>query len=55
MKYIIKLNDGNYIVEFRAASMCVTHDINKAGKYPKNIAIKRIEKWGLNAELIISE
>lgn len=52
MKYIIKLTDGKFVDQFFKNSICVTSDINMAGKYTKSIANKRLEKLRIKGELI---
>jgi hypothetical protein len=52
MKYIIKLQDGKYVEQFFKSAVCVTNEINKAGKYTKSIANKRIENLKIKAVLI---
>ena len=42
MKYIIKLKDGKFVEQFFKASICVTSEVNRAGKYTKSIAKKRL-------------
>jgi hypothetical protein len=52
MKYIIKLADGKFVEQFFKASICVTSDMKKAGKYTKGIAKKRLENLNITGELI---
>ena len=52
MKYIIKLTDGKFVEQFFKASICVTSDIKRAGKYTKSIANKRLKNLNLKGELI---
>jgi hypothetical protein len=52
MKYIIKLTDGKFVEQFFKASICVTSDIKRAGKYTKSIANKRLENLNVKGELI---
>jgi hypothetical protein len=52
MKYIIQLEDGKLIENFFKNGFCQTDDIQKAGKYSKIIATKRIENLKIKATLI---
>jgi hypothetical protein len=51
MKYIIKLN-GRFVNQFTKRTVCVTDEINKAGRYSLKVAMKHIEGKKLKAELI---
>jgi hypothetical protein len=52
MKYNIKLADGKFVEQFYKASICVTSEIKRAGKYTKSIAKKRLENLKVSGELI---
>lgn len=52
MKYIIKLTDGKFVEQFYKASICITSDMKKAGKYTKSIAKKRLENLNVQGELL---
>jgi hypothetical protein len=52
MKYIIKLEDGKYVEQFFKSSVCVTSEINRAGKYTKSIASKRLQNLNIKGTLI---
>jgi hypothetical protein len=51
MKYIIKLN-GRFVNQFTKRTVCVTDEINRAGRYSFKAAMKHIEDKKLKAELI---
>jgi len=54
-KVIIKLREnkyGTFVKSFTKLTMCVTDDINLAGKYSVKIAQHHIDNKKLNAELV---
>ena len=52
-KVVIKIN-GRFVESFTKLSMCLTDDINKAGKYSIKVAQTHITNKKLTAELIPS-
>jgi len=52
MKYIIQLMDDKFVEKFFKSSVCVTSDQEKAGKYTKSTANKRLENLNLKGKLI---
>ena len=49
-KVIIKIN-GGYVESFTKRSVCLTEDINRAGKYSLKVAQSQIDKKKLKAEI----